>query len=221
MTPKEKAAAFLQFRAKKEIPVSNIDICQLCDRRKQLSNSNGKMLCSTCAVIVTAVKQRPESVVDALREFNNGSLVPFLTAEESQQVVEIAGIVQPVERDDTAAQALSLKCAENKNTIISMTETIDKLKHERSSLTISAQNLNADNEALRELIKELQPSLSETTKKLNEEYQLRNVVTAPIPAPSLDKTKLAALLAEIGQGIIEARMKLSARVYRELRKLAA
>jgi len=228
VTPQEKAQEFLKFRSEKQKEMRNVSSdkekrqCELCGQTKPLSSSYEMLVCSTCMNLLGSAKLRPEATVKALRYFH-GSLVPFISAEESKQVVEIAGIVQPADGGDTAAQALSLKCAEHENTISGMTARINELTHDRSILTTKVQALNAEDFALKEFVKELQKSLLETTKKLEHEYESRPVMEkiVQVPAPGIDKAKLFALLAEIGQGIIEARMKLSARVYRELRKLAA
>jgi hypothetical protein len=95
MSAKELTAAFIQHRENKNrngvIQVKrDKGTCESCGKIKVgLQASHNKRVCGSCATIRSAINNRPEVVVQCLRDF--GSLIPGLLPVDIEQIVKAHG----------------------------------------------------------------------------------------------------------------------------------
>lgn len=222
---KTLAKHFMRFRRdnqKKEVPMSSDREkrpCEGCGQVKPLSTSYEKLVCASCINVRGSAKLRPESVVGALREFH-GSLVKWLTNDELGGLKVSWGVGseltmvdmvedQPAPNDyqEVMAEVARLR-EENK----SLSAQLDDTRNALLNRSASNVNLAAKN---RDILSSLQATAVEL------EDTKRALAASTGTGNGIDKVKLSSLLADIGQGILDGKKKLSSRVFRELRKLAA
>lgn len=214
--------------------------CEMCGNDKEVRSNNEKMVCSSCTVIQGAAKLRPNVVISAVRDFH-GNPFRFLTPQEIEEAIEKMkkkiGVADPAvfcnlediaaltkERDELKQAVVELQ--EIRKGLQEQTEAqardiqalhlraVDLERNLRESVEESI-SLSRDNQNLKVAIGELKISLSEKND------ELQKAILSSSANTGIDKAKLLLLLADIGQGVVDGKKRLSGRVYRELRKLAA
>ena len=142
--------------------------CESCGQVKPLNSHLGKLVCPSCSGMRGVINQRPQVVVDALREMM-GSLCQFLTADEWRQAEERGKNDGPVFRGEDPVPGTKIISMEGKELIQGLQEQLiardtelTEARGEISSLGEDIQEYIATVKELRELI----GSMSRTNMEL-------------------------------------------------------
>ena len=224
--------------------------CEQCGIVKPVILNHGKDCCSVCATMRGSVKLRPESVVDAIREFH-GSLEKFLSPGE---VSNIRSVVD-AEHDPTPDRTIETLQSQ----AVSLRSTIAELRKDKEGLEIIGKNQHETLCNLTSRNKKLEGQLVELQKE-NEWYEKKNaqesaetdgagsvLLKSQLDSATLrlseamleigrlkkeasliraqgnnqyDKTIIGTLTMDLAQASIEGKFRLTSAGFAEMRKLS-
>ncbi|WP_143005491.1 hypothetical protein [Desulforhopalus singaporensis] len=144
--------------------------CELCGQQKaNLSNNHGLLVCSSCAVIQSGSKNRPEVVIESLRVFHH--IHSLLTDEEKQKIAADFGAGEHAE----TIEALKTELVEEKAAFekiklkaIEMENLVTNFQAEAKISEKKLQEIAAEKDAIKNELELTQELLEQSHKRIDE-----------------------------------------------------